>query len=266
PRELSGLPSDLMTHSSVHRDLGQFSGRRVAVIGAGQSALQTAALLHEGGAEVQVIARREAISWETKAPDALGIADYIRKPPNTLCEGWRCVALNSPDMFRLLPERVRRDKGRTTFGPSGAWWLRDRVEGVVDVLTSRRLVAAEARGTGVRLKLDGPRTSIVDADHVIAGTGFRVDTARLPFLSEDIQAGIAKRGDCPVVSRVGESTVPGLYFAGAHTMTSLGPGVRFIAGTHHTSASLARSVARRAGNGRALAEPEVLTELVPAPC
>jgi thioredoxin reductase len=266
PGELSGLPSNLMTHSSVHRHLDQFNGRRVAVIGAGQSALQTAALLHEGGAEVQVIARRQAVSWENKTPDTLGIADYVRKPPNTLCEGWGCVALNSPDMFRLLPERVRRNKARTTFGPSGAWWLRDRVEGVVDILTGHRLVAAETRGAGVRLELDGPRTSLVDADHVIAGTGFRVDTARLPFLSEEIQAGLAKRGDCPAVSRVGESTVPGLYFAGAHTMTSLGPGVRFIAGTHHTSASLARWIARRASKGRALLEPEVLPESLPASC
>ena len=145
------------------------------------------------------------------------MADYVRKPPNTLCEGWSCVALNSPDFFRLLPARVRADKGRTTFGPSGAWWLRDRVEGVVDILTGHRLVAAEPRGAGVRLKLDGPRASAIDAEHVIAGTGFRVDTARLPFLSEKIQAGLAKRGDCPVVSRVGESTVPGTVLRrGAH--------------------------------------------------
>ena len=204
---------------------------------------------------MRVIARREEVTWETKTPDVLAMADYVRKPPNTLCEGWSCVALNSPDFFRLLPARVRADKGRTTFGPSGAWWLRDRVEGVVDILTGHRLVAAEPRGAGVRLKLDGPRASAIDAEHVIAGTGFRVDTARLPFLSEKIQAGLAKRGDCPVVSRVGESTVPGLYFAGAHTMTSLGPGARFIAGTHHTSARLARSLGRCTGRGRAVAEP-----------
>src|SRR5690242_2372290 len=53
PGELSGLPPDLMTHTAVHDRLDQFSGRRVAVVGAGQSALQTAALLHEAGAEVQ---------------------------------------------------------------------------------------------------------------------------------------------------------------------------------------------------------------------
>jgi hypothetical protein len=48
-----------------------------------------------------------------------------------------------------------------------------------------------------------------------------------------------------VVNRAGESSVAGLYFAGAPTMVSLGPGVRFIAGTHHTAAQLARSVGRR---------------------
>jgi thioredoxin reductase len=249
PDELSWLPSDLMTHSSVHRHLDHFSGRRVAVVGAGQSALQTAALLHEVGADVQVIARRPGIAWETRIPEKPGFAGYVKRPPNPLCEGWRCVALNSPSMFRLLPRRLRVDKARTTFGPSGAWWLRDRVEGVLDILTGHRLVSAEAHGRGVRLKLDGHRASSIEADHVIAGTGFRVDVAKLPFLPEEIQAGLVKRGNCPEVNRAGESTVPGLYFAGAHTMTSLGPGVRFIAGTHHTSARLARSVGRRAGKG-----------------
>jgi FAD-dependent urate hydroxylase len=249
PDELSGLPADLVTHSSAHRHLDHFSGRRVAVVGGGQSALQTAALLHEVGADVQVIARRQEIAWETKTPEKLGFAGYVKRPPNPLCEGWRCVALNSPSMFRLLPKRLRVDKARTTFGPSGAWWLRDRVEGVLDILTGHRLVSAEAHGRGVRLKLDGHRASSIEADHVIAGTGFRVDVAKLPYLSEEIQSGLVKHGDCPVVNRAGESTVPGLYFAGAHTVTSLGPGVRFIAGTHHTSARLARSVARRAGKG-----------------
>lgn len=57
------------------------------------------------------------------------------------------------------------------------------------------------------------------------------------------------RINCPLVNRAGESTLPGLYFAGAHTAVSLGPGVRFISGTHATAAQLARLVARRAHKG-----------------
>jgi len=105
------------------------------------------------------------------------------------------------------------------------------------------------------LNLDGPEPSSIVADHVIAGTGFRIDPARLSFLSEEILTGLATRVNCPVVNRSGESSVPGLYFAGAHTMASLGPGVRFIAGTHYTVAQLARSVARRARRSRGSARP-----------
>ncbi|HWM99223.1 MAG TPA: FAD/NAD(P)-binding protein, partial [Streptosporangiaceae bacterium] len=43
-------PEGLVSHSSQHRDLSRFAGRDVAVIGAGQSALESAALLHESGA------------------------------------------------------------------------------------------------------------------------------------------------------------------------------------------------------------------------
>jgi thioredoxin reductase len=250
PDELSGLPSDLMTHSAVHDRLDNFRGRRVAVIGAGQSALQTAALLHESGAEVQVIARRQQLTWEEAIPPELRLLDYIKKPPTKLCEGWGCVFYVSPDAFRLLPPSVRANKALTTFGPKGAWWLRDRIEGVIEVLTGHQLKSAEPQGSGVLLHLDGAKRSSIEADHVIAGTGFRIDLSRLSFLSEDILAGLATRVNCPVLNRAGESSIPGLYFAGAHTMASLGPGVRFIAGTHYTAAQLAKSVARGARSGR----------------
>ena len=82
----------------------------------------------------------------------------------------------------------------------------------------------------MRLTLDGPQQSSIDVDHVIAGTGFRVDLARLTILSEELQATIATHTHYPIVNRAGESSVPGLYFAGAHTGASLGPSVRFVAG------------------------------------
>jgi thioredoxin reductase len=255
PSALSGLPADLMTHTSAHRDLDQFRGRRVAVIGGGQSALQTAALLHETGADVQVIVRKEQIVWDKAIAPEIGVLDRVRRPPAKLCEGWGCVVHDSPTAFRLLPESVRVRKATTSFGPQGAWWLRDRVEGVLEVLAGHPLKRADPQGSGVRLHLDGARQSAIDVDHVIAGTGFRIDVSRLSFLSEEIKSSLVTRANCPLVNRAGESTVSGLYFAGAPTMVSLGSGVRFISGTHHTAARLAGAVARRARRGARPVEP-----------
>ena len=98
--------------------------------------------------------------------------------------------------------------------------------------------AAEPSGSGVRLLLDGPSRSSLDVDHVIAGTGFRIDLARLTYLPEDLRARIATHGGYPVLTRAGESTVPGLYFVGAPAAFGLGPSMRFIAGTHNVSAQL----------------------------
>src|SRR6185312_6082371 len=87
PNELSGLPSDLMTHSAVHDRLDQFRGRRVAVVGAGQSALQTAALLHEAGADVQVIARRRQLIWEQRIADELPASRLRREAADEAVQG-----------------------------------------------------------------------------------------------------------------------------------------------------------------------------------
>jgi hypothetical protein len=103
---------------------------------------------------------------------------------------------------------------------------------------------AEASGSGVRLLLDGPTRSHLEVDHVMAGTGFRIDIARLTYLPEQLRARIATFDGFPVLSRAGESTVPGLYFAGAPAAFSLGPSMRYLAGTFNVSASLTRSVAR----------------------
>ena len=256
PAELAGLHPKLVTHTTEHRDLGEFSGRRIAVVGGGQSALETAALLHESGADVQVIARSKALHWTPPTPVHLSRLGHIRRPVTKLCEGWACVLWNSPFAFRLQPEGKRISQARTALGPGGSWWLKDRVVGVVDVLTGHHVREAVPEKGGVRLALDGPERSSVSIDHVIAGTGFRIDLARLPFMPEALRSTIKTLNSQPLVSRAGETSVPGLYFAGAPTVSSIGPSARFIAGTHTLSALQARSVARRARAGKNRPEPE----------
>jgi FAD-dependent urate hydroxylase len=245
PDELQALPAGLVSHASDHKDLTRFKGQRVAVVGAGQSALETAALLHESGVEVQVVARTSKLKWPEPNPARLSALGHIKRPVTQLCEGWHCAFWNMPEAFRWLPEDMRITKARTVLGPAGSWWLKDRVEGVVDVLTSHQVRKAVPDGSGVQLLVEGPRQSVLNVDHVIAGTGFRIDLVRLPFLPEGLRTRISTISRYPVVNRAGESSVPGLYFVGAPTAVSIGPSARFIAGTHNMSAKVAKAVARR---------------------
>jgi FAD-dependent urate hydroxylase len=244
PDELAGLPAELVSHTADYHRFDQFRGRRVAVVGAGSSALEAAALLHEAGAEAQLVVRcPDSPMWGTRAKP---LTPLVRLRNNKLCEGWKCPLWNSPTAFRRLPQRVRVVKARTVLGPLGAWWLRDRVEGVIEILGPAHLRGAEPGGSGVRLLLDGPSRSSLEVDHVIAGTGFRIDIARLAYLPEELRARIATLDGYPVLTRAGESTVPGLYFAGAPAAFGLGPSMRFIAGTHNVARQLTGSVARHA--------------------
>ena len=88
----------------------------MAVIGRGQSATETAALLHEGGAHVQVVVRAPGIYWIEPNPAQLSRLGHVRRPSIRLCEGWHCAFWNSPTAFRRLPEEMRIQRARSVLG------------------------------------------------------------------------------------------------------------------------------------------------------
>ena len=91
-------------------------------------------------------------------------------------------------------------------------------------------------------------------DHVLLGTGYRIDIAKLGVLAPELLERIACRGGSPVLAAGCESSVPGLHFVGASAVDSHGPLMRFIAGSGYAARSVTRSAlagrwARRAGRG-----------------
>src|SRR5207245_9565495 len=62
PGFASRLPESVASHTRAHHDFGLFRGATVGVAGGGQSAIESAALLPEVGAQVELIARRP-IPW-----------------------------------------------------------------------------------------------------------------------------------------------------------------------------------------------------------
>ena len=90
PNGLKKLPLELLSHSSDHHDLSQFKGRDVIVIGAGQSALETAALLNECQAKVRLLVRRPSIEWNPLPTLGLrSLWQQLRRPQSALGSGFR---------------------------------------------------------------------------------------------------------------------------------------------------------------------------------
>ncbi|MEU7551744.1 NAD(P)-binding domain-containing protein [Streptomyces sp. NPDC044571] len=254
PRALRDLPPEHASHSSGHRDLARFAGREVAVIGAGQAALETAALLAENGARPCLVARRSRLNWNT-VPQPLDrpALRALRAPHSGLGTGWRSWAWSElPWAVRLLPAPTRERIAATALGPAGAWWLRDRFERSVPVLLGHRLHRAVAVGERTRLGLTtrAGESVVLDVAHVIAATGFTPDLARLELLDAGLRAALETVGDSgtPELSPGFESSWPGLFFAGLLTAPSFGPSMRFVHGAGFTAGRLVKGVRQRLGD------------------
>ncbi|HET7850876.1 MAG TPA: NAD(P)-binding domain-containing protein [Pseudolabrys sp.] len=248
PDEFRGLPADLLSHSSAVIAPADFRGKKVAVVGRGQSACESAVLLNEAGAEVELICRgpvhwigaeasqqgrSEILKWwihkVMTAPSAVGPFPY----------NW---AVDVPSILRVLPAGFRDALSKRSLRPAASAWLRARAGGVH--MNAGRIVR-EARVSGSRaaLQFEG---GFSEFDHVVAATGYKTDLAKLNVLAPELLEGIALRGNFPVLSRGFESSIPGLHFVGSPAVGSFGPLPRFVAGCGYAARSVTRAVRGRA--------------------
>jgi cation diffusion facilitator CzcD-associated flavoprotein CzcO len=249
PPVLRLLPKKLCSHSADHHDLSEFAGRDVLVVGGGQSALEAVALLSEQGVSSRLLVRKSSLAWNT--PPSTNVRSHyqrIRHPMSNLGEGLELwMYCTAPMLFRYLPSSIRSEKVRTVLGPAGAWWLRDRVDGQVQILTGHSISKAEPVQGRIRVQAtgsDGETTELV-TDHVIAATGYRFDVNALPFLSPALKSRLRLDQEAPVLSRDFESSVPGLYFTGLASANSFGPGMRFLQGAAYTARAISSHIAGR---------------------
>lgn len=254
PGELASLPGGLVSHTFGRYDFLPHAGREVAVIGAGQSALEAAVLLHEAGARPTLVARTPPV-FHGRTPRERSLLERIREPLTVLGAGRKHWLLEHlPWGVHYAPEDWRVRLARTYLGPAGAWWLKERFLGRVPVLSPARLLSArEERGEAVlALSVDGGRTSEHRFAHVVCGSGFEHDVRRVPFLAPALLGRLGLiQGRAPRLSRSFESTLAGLYFVGPISAYAFGPLFRFVCGTAYTSPTVARHLAGRARLSRA---------------
>jgi cation diffusion facilitator CzcD-associated flavoprotein CzcO len=252
PEPFVGLPSEMVSHSCDHATLKDFSGRRVAVIGRGQSACESAALLAEAGADVELICRGPVLWLGADRDDgsrrrdlAWLIRQFVRTrtavgpfPLNWLAQ--------EPGFVHLLPDALRNEFSARCLQPKASGWLRSRFA-AVRINSGQTISRAHITGSRVTLDL---ATGSSTFDRVVLGTGYRIDIAKQGILSAALLRQVATVDGAPRLSHGMESSVRGLHFVGATAVHSYGPLMRFVCGAEFAARNVTAGVLADRGHGR----------------
>lgn len=248
PKEFDGLDQSLVSHAVEHQSFRRFAGRQVLVIGSGQSALESAALLHEAGAQVEVIGRARRINWlQGWASTTLHwrLGSGVRKllyAPTDVGPAGISQLMARPDILRKLPRSLQDRLRKRAVRPAGARWLVKRLEGV-PIRLGRQATTVSIGGERVKVRFDDGSERV--ADHVLLGTGYRVDISKYGFLSDALKNSINRANGFPRLRRGLETSVDGLHILGAPAAWSFGPLMQFVSGTHYASRVLHGSIAEK---------------------
>ncbi len=205
PQELkNGTP---IVHSWVTRDIQRIRDQRVLVVGAGQSAGESIAVLLANGNQVD---------WHTLAEPI-----YFSEPLN-LPKPLFNLVVKAPALFHALPSALLNP----LLAIYSAATITPNFKPQLDNVTHHSTLP-----------------DLHGYDTIIAGTGYRYDLQALNFLPNNLKSRIRHRKHMPVVSRNFESSVPGLYFLGAITEHLYGPSMKFMIGSHYAAKRLAAALA-----------------------
>jgi thioredoxin reductase len=257
PAGLAALSSRRVSHSGDRSDYSGFAGVKVMVVGAGASATDAAAELAREGADVTLVCRARELRFFPGGYER-GRLDKMISPMTPVGPGWKkWIVVNFPALFHALPERLRVWTVDHSLGPAPGWFIRAEIEGKIEILPGSTILSARetAEGADVEIASAGGARHIHRVDHVVAGTGYRVDVDRLAFLDPCLVKSLRRVEGAPKLSRNFESSVPGLYFAGAAAAYEFGPASRFVCGADFAARRVASSIASALGSpARASAE------------
>lgn len=241
PETLEGLVG--VSHSSRFGDLSAFAGKSVAIVGAGSSAIDLAVLLSEAGCHASLISRRKTVDFLDKPDPAPTTAWEKLRHPTSCMPGIKGLLYEKfPGGFRMLPDDKRERIIKEFVGPAGGWFVREQFYKNVTLLGGFTISNASDEEGQVCLELTDASGSKRQAafDHVIAGTGFRIEVQKLTYLSSELIKNVVTKKGAPVLSANLETSVPGLFIIGPAATPTFGPVMRFACGAKFTSERLVR--------------------------
>jgi thioredoxin reductase len=260
PCELDQIAGPICSHSTDVQKLEPFIGKKVLVIGGGASGVELAGLLSQKGASVTVATRQPRISY-CGPPRQRSLWEKLQAPESGLGTGWRSLAcVEAPMLFYHMPQNFRHLVVRKHLGPAPGWTSRAEVERNVPILFDSVPECATLRGhlASVTFRVSGRSHQTIEAEHVIAATGFHVDMERLRWISPRIMERLALAEQTPILSPHFETSVPGLFVVGVAAANHFGPLLRFAYGAGFASRRLSAFLAQTAARQPVAVKPELV--------
>src|SRR5277367_4652790 len=150
PDVLRELGPDRMRHTFEISDYSLFRNKTVAVIGAGASAIEAGALVHEAGGSSEVFVRGQEAIFHGRTPRVRPLWESIKNPMSVLGASRTSWILQQlPLSVHMLPRERRTRFVKGYLGPASPWWIVDRVLEKVPIHVRHEVVEATNVNQGV---------------------------------------------------------------------------------------------------------------------
>lgn len=232
------MPEEAVRHPQLYTAVSEikcfeeFRGRRVAIVGAGQSSAEAALALAAAGAETHLVVRGEQVVFRSLHSPGAFMFKFLFKRADRFIS-WLPTPLQTM-LLRFLTKGTIEPELRDELSRAGVW------------MHTRSRVVPTVRGGHSCLEVHSPGKEPIPVDHAVLGTGYAFDVRKIPFLRD---APVAHVGGLPRLNLYGESSAPGLYFCGIAALRLIGPQAQFVFGTKKLSPRIMAGILRCRGKG-----------------
>lgn len=205
------LPSELksarrLVHSYHTKTIQALEGKRVLVVGAGQSAAESVHVL---------LYNNNAVEWYTRHKPV-----FFSEPLN-IPQSLFNLVVRFPDLFHRASsgflKRLLKIFSATTITPN--------FQPLLEQVTQHQTLP-----------------ELHSYDVVVAATGYRCNLKVMAFLDRKLIASLRTRDHMPVLSSTFESSLPGLFFLGTITEPFFGPSMKFMIGSQYAARKLSAAL------------------------
>ncbi len=206
PAEFSN--AKYLIHSYYTKEIEALQGKKVLVVGAGQSAAEAMEICRKNENQVHWYARKEPRFYS----EPLDLPKWIFN-----------LVVKSAGLFRRMPHRLIQ------------YWFS---------IFSATTMTPDHRAKLVNVNRFSSLPDLSTYDHVISATGYDYTLNHMNFLADELRGRLEMRASMPRIDKNFMSSMRDLYFIGPPTEMFFGPPMKFMIGSQYVAPRLSKQLAR----------------------